>query len=208
KMIAQHFDQISYGSAAANYQRFFVPAIGAPLAQALVHHASLREGERVLDAACGTGVVARLAAEQVGAEGTVVGLDVNPGMVAVARTVASTGASIDWREASAESMPLPDDSFDVVLCQLGLQFMADRLAALREMRRVLVDGGRMLLNVGGQAGRHFTVLSEAMERRISPMAAGFVRQVFALNDPSEIERLMIDAGFEDVSVVANTGVLR
>src|SRR3546814_10556694 len=100
----------------------------------LVRNAALREGERVLDVACGTGVVTRLASEQVGATGAVSGLDVNPGMLAVARAATPEGMSIEWHEANAEAMPLPDASFDVVLCQLGLQFMPDRQAALREMR--------------------------------------------------------------------------
>src|SRR3546814_6159009 len=81
-------------------------------------NAALREGERVLDVACGTGVVTRLASEQVGATGAVSGLDVNPGMLAVARAATPEGMSIEWHEANAEAMPLPDASFDVVLCQL------------------------------------------------------------------------------------------
>src|SRR3546814_10148611 len=123
-------------------------------------NAALREGERVLDVACGTGVVTRLASEQVGATGAVAGLDVNPGMLAVARAATPEGMSIEWHEANAEAMPLPDASFDVVLCQLGLQFMPDRQAALREMRRVLVDGGRLAFNVPGPMPRIFAVRSE------------------------------------------------
>ena len=191
-----------------NYERFFVPAIGAPLATDLLRHAALRPGERVLDVACGTGVVARLASQQVGATGTVAGLDVNPGMLAVARSITSPGTSIEWYEASAESMPLPAEAFDVVLCQLSLQFMSDKLPALQEMRRVLVHGGRMILNVPGPAGCIFAILAEAMERHISPEAAVFVRQVFSLNDTSELQRLTSDAGFRDVAVQANTKMPR
>src|SRR3546814_8022062 len=83
---------------------------------------------------CSSDLVTRLASEQVGATGTVAGLDVNPGMLAVARAATPEGMSIEWHEANAEAMPLPEASFDVVLCQLGLQFMPDRQAALREMR--------------------------------------------------------------------------
>ena len=123
------------GSAPENYQRYFVPAIGGPFAADLIAEAALRSGERVLDVACGTGVVARLAAERVGPGGTVAALDLNPAMLSVARSLPSTGAAIRWYETSAESIPLPDTAFDVVLCQLGLQFVADKSAALREMRR-------------------------------------------------------------------------
>src|SRR5688572_13854369 len=108
------------GSAPENYQRYFVPVIGAPFANDLVAEAALRAGERVLDVACGTGVVARLAAEKVGPGGTVAALDLNPAMLAVARSIPSTGAAIRWYETSAESIPLPDAAFDVVFCQLGL----------------------------------------------------------------------------------------
>jgi ubiquinone/menaquinone biosynthesis C-methylase UbiE len=79
----------------------------------------------VLDVACGTGVVSRLAVERVGAKGTVAGLDINPGMLAVARSVTPPRMTIAWRQGSAESMPLPDAAFDVVVCQLGLQFVTD-----------------------------------------------------------------------------------
>jgi ubiquinone/menaquinone biosynthesis C-methylase UbiE len=207
RMTKQHFGKTYGGNTPENYERFFVPVIGAPLATELIRLAALRPGERVLDVGCGTGVVARLAARQVGATGTVAGLDVNPGMLAVARSITSPGTSIEWYEASAESMPLSAEAFDVVLCQLSLQFMSDKLAALQEMRRVLVHGGRMLLSVSGPAGRLFAVLAEAMERHISPEAAGFVRQVFSLNDTSELQRLTSDAGFRDVAVQANAEML-
>lgn len=198
-----HYGNDYGGSLPENYERFFVPAIGKPLAIDLVDLAELRPGERVLDVACGTGIVARLAAEQVGADGAVAGLDVNPGMVAVARSISSPGVSIEWHEADAESMPLPDEAFDVVLCQLSLQFMPNKLAALKEMRRVLVNGGRLILNVPGRAGEIFAIFSEELERHISQEAAGFVRQVFSLNDASELRQLASEAGFDDVSVNVN-----
>ena len=100
------------GSAPENYQRYFVPVIGGPFAEDLIAEAALRPGERVLDVACGTGVVARLAAERVGPSGTVAALDLNPAMLSVARSVPSTGAAIRWYETSAESIPLPDDAFE------------------------------------------------------------------------------------------------
>jgi ubiquinone/menaquinone biosynthesis C-methylase UbiE len=150
-MLKQYFKETYSLKPPENYERYFVPAIGAPLARDLLGVAALRPGERVLDVGCGTGIVARLASEQVGSTGSVTGVDVNPGMVAVARSTTPANRSIKWREASAEDMPLPDESFDVVLCQLSLQFMADRLGALQEMRRVLVPGGRLILNLPAPA---------------------------------------------------------
>ena len=119
----QHFWKTYSGSAPENYERYFVPAIGAPFAADLIESAGLSPGDRVLDVACGTGIVARLAAPRVGPTGRVTGLDLNPGMLAVAASVTPPEMAIDWREANAEAIPLPDEAFDVVFCQFGLQFM-------------------------------------------------------------------------------------
>lgn len=195
----------AFGSTAPeNYERFFVPAIGRPLADDLVRVAALQAGERVLDVGCGTGVVARLAAELVGPGGSVAGLDINPGMLAVARSISPPDMQIRWYEASAESMPLPAAAFDVVLCQMSLQFVADRLRALREMRRVLTAGGRLALNVPGPAAAPFDVLADALGRHIAPQASGFVRAVFAIDDEAELESLLTDAGFQQVTARAQT----
>lgn len=208
RMIQEHFGKGYGGSAPENYERFFVPAIGAPLAADLMDIAALRPGERVLDIACGTGVVARLAAERVGASGTVAGLDVNPGMLAVARSVTPPGMSIEWHEASAEAMPLPDEVFDVVLCQLGLQFVPDKSAALREMRRVLAPGGRLVINVPGPITRTFVILAEALARHIKPELAGFVHHVFSLHDAGELQHLISGAGFREGATQSNAKTLR
>jgi ubiquinone/menaquinone biosynthesis C-methylase UbiE len=152
-------------------------------------------------------VVTRLAAERVGPSGTLAALDVNPAMLSAARSVPSSGAAIQWYETSAEAMPLPDAAFDVVLCQLGLQFVADKKAALREMRRVLVPGGRVLVSVP-PPNAFFDVLDEALARHVGDEAAGFVRMVFSLSEPATIERLFRDAGFHDVAVRTYSKPLR
>lgn len=207
-MAEQYFGKAYGGNPPANYERFFVPAIGAPLAADLIRLSALRPGERVLDVACGTGVVARLALQQVGATGTVAGLDVNPGMLAVARSATPPGIPIEWHESSAEAMPLPDASFDVVLCQMGLQFVPDKHAALREMWRVLVRGGRLILNVPGPTPRLFTIMGEAIARHVGAEAAGFVDHVFSLHDKAEIQTLVSGAGFHDVSLQSDIKPLR
>lgn len=198
----------SYGeSPAENYQRFFVPAIGAPVADDLIAVAGLEPGQRVLDVACGTGVVTRLAAERIGASGTIVGLDVNPGMLAVARSQTPSDIKIDWQEASAESMPLPDETFDVVLCQMGLQFVPNKLAALREMRRVLYTDGRALVTVPGPKPSLFTIMTDAMAHHLGPEAASFGDLVFSMHDVDEISELMRSAGFRNVTVQAKPKTL-
>ena len=196
------------GSAPENYERYFVPVIGAPLATDLVDVAALRPGERVLDVACGTGVVTRLAAERVGTAGTVAGIDINPGMLAGARSVTPSDMAIDWHQASVEAMPLSDESFDVVLCSLGVQFFPDRSAALREMRRVLAPGGRLVFLVPGPTPRIFVVLAEALSRHIQPELAAFVNQVFSLHDAEELQQLVGDAGFREGAARASTRTLR
>ncbi len=107
-----------------------------------------QSGERVLDIACGTGVVTHLVVPHVGATGKVVGLDLNAGRLAVAQSLSSvSGITIEWREGDVNALPFPDADFDLVTCQQGFQFFPDRLVALREMSRVLVPGGRLALNV-------------------------------------------------------------
>lgn len=203
-MARQHFDESFGASAPENYQRYFVPAIGGPLAKKLISDAALQSGERVLDVGCGTGVVTRLAAERVGPEGMVAGLDINPGMIAVAKASTSDDLAIEWRQGIAEDLPYDDDSFDVVLCQLSPQFVPDRGRALSEMHRVLAPGGRLLLNVVGPADPIFASLADAMAHHVAPDAARFVQAVFALHDVDEIEALMKNAGFADIDVHAST----
>jgi ubiquinone/menaquinone biosynthesis C-methylase UbiE len=196
------------GTAAENYQRFFVPSIAEPVAEELMVTARLRPGERVLDVACGTGVVTRLAAKQVGAAGSVAGLDVNPGMLAVARSETPSNISIDWYEASVESMPLQDKAFDVVLCQMGLQFVPNKLAALREMQRVLNAGGRIYVTVPGPKPAIFEIMTDALARHLSREAASFVDLVFSMHDVGELTELMRSAGFREIAVQAKSKDLR
>jgi ubiquinone/menaquinone biosynthesis C-methylase UbiE len=190
-----------------SYERYFVPSIAQPFAEDLVAAAALQPGERVLDVACGTGVVARLAAQRVGGSGDVAGLDVDPGMLAVARSAAdAAGSAIRWYETSAESMPLPDEAFDAVLCQLSLQFVDHKATALREMRRVLAPGGRVLVNVP-RPTRLFDTFDEALSRHAGDEAAGLLRTVFSLHDPDRLRELFGEAGFADVAVKVETKTL-
>src|SRR5260370_42560401 len=99
------------GSAPEVYERELVPGVFGDWASILVELAQPRRGERVVDVACGTGIVARIAAARVGPTGAVVGVDLNPGMLSVARSVAPTDAPLQWQEASADKLPFPDGSF-------------------------------------------------------------------------------------------------
>ena len=200
-----------HGDAAELYQRHLVPAVTAGWAADLIERAGLRRGERVLDVACGTGAVARAAAGRVGRAGHVAGVDINAAMLAVARSLpAGPGAAVGWLEASALGLPFRAGSYDVVLCQLGLQFMPDRPAALAGMRRVLVPGGRLGLSVYGPIEHHpaASALAGALDRHLGPGASAAKRAEHALADPALLRALAVGAGFSAVQVVTATRIIR
>ena len=202
------------GNAPEVYERELVPAVFGVWAPIVVDLAQPRPGERVLDVACGTGIVARIAAARVGPTGSVVGVDLNPGMLNVARSIVSTDVRSDgplhWQEASADKLPFPDGSFDVVYCQLGLQFFADRAAALREMRRVLDAEGRLALMVwqGIHESPGFAALADALEQHVGQAAATIMRAPFGLSNSDELAALVRAAGFQGIEIQQRSGTVR
>lgn len=210
-MIQQGQWQVA-GSAADVYERELVPAVFAQWAPLLTEFACPDRGNRVLDLACGTGIVARTVAARVGHTGAVVGVDLNPGMLEVAAGVASRqpDARVEWREASADKLPFQNALFNVVYCQLGLQFFADRAMALREVHRVLVADGRVALMVwrGIHESPGFAALAEALERHVGQAAGDIMRAPFSLSDADELTALVRNAGFQEVRVQQRTGVVR
>lgn len=189
------------GSVPELYERYLVPAITTKWAEDLIVRAQPLAGEAVLDIACGTGVVARLASRRM-AKGHVTGLDLNKGMLAIAGILPSEGAPIDWIEGSALELPFPAGKFDLILCQLGLQFFPDQGRALREMRRVLTPSGRVALSVYSPIertpGAHAFVL--ALDCVLGPTASRIKRGEHSFNAPDELKELLIDAGFAEVEV--------
>jgi len=202
------------GTAPEVYERELVPAVFGVWAPILVELAHPRLGERVVDVACGTGIVARIAAGRVGPTGAVVGVDLNPGMLGVARSTVSTdswsGAPLQWQEASADKLPFPDKSFDIAYCQLGLQFFADRAAALREMHRVLFSEGRLVLMVwrGIRESPGFDALAKSLEQHVGPAAAAIMRAPFGLSNADELAALVRAAGFLDIAIQQRIGTVR
>lgn len=196
------------GNSAENYERDFLPAIAIPVAAELLRAADLQPGDRVLDVGCGTGLIARRAAETVGDRGSVAGIDISPEMIAVAMSrPVPGGAPIEWHQGDATALPFPDESFDVVLCQMTLMFVEDRLTALREMHRVLARGGRVLISTPGAIQPPFELMEQSLVEHISPDLAGFVRMVFSMHDPEVHRTLLRDAGFEPVESRSYTATL-
>jgi ubiquinone/menaquinone biosynthesis C-methylase UbiE len=191
-------------SPAETYETYLVPTFFAHLTTRVLEVAQPQPGDRVLDAACGTGVVARRVASILGARGRVVGLDLNPAMLAVARSAAAReGLDIDWREGRIEALPFPDGDFDLGVCQHGLQFVPDRAAAVAEMRRVLRDGGRVVVSVSQSLERHPLDhrLNDVLQARLGVAA---ISQIYALGDADELRALLAGAGLRDIEVVPVT----
>jgi ubiquinone/menaquinone biosynthesis C-methylase UbiE len=187
--------------AAELYERYPARYILGPWAPLLVDAAHLTAGDRVLDVACGTGVVTRAAAIRVGPAGRVVGADLNSGMIAVARSLsAPVGAPIEWLERSALDLRLDNASFDAVLCQQGLQFFPDKAVALSEMYRMLDHGGRLALSVWNSVGIYNSAVGEALARCVSKEAAARFNASRQVPSAEELRRLAEGAGFSAVDV--------
>jgi SAM-dependent methyltransferase len=193
--------------AATVYEEFFVPALFAQWTELLANAAAVKAGSRVLDVGCGTGVFARDAARRVGTNGFVAGVDVNPGMLAVALRVAP---ELEWREGSAESLPYDDAMFDAVVSQFGLMFFADRVAGLREMRRVLAPGGRLAVAVWDSLDTipAYSILVALIQHLVGKRAADALREPFILGEAEDVQALFERAGIPDATVETHTGVAR
>ena len=199
----QHWQLV--GSAPELYERYLVPSITSKWAADLIERANPIDGEAVLDVACGTGIVARLTAERM-ARGRVVGLDLNSGMLSVARSTRQPGMPIEWIEGSALDLPFDDGCFDLVLCQLGLQFFPDRPLALREMRRVLRKSGRIALSVFSAVEQTPAAYAfvQALDRSFGPAASATKRAEHMFRDADEVETLLTKVGFQQVVVTTVT----
>lgn len=190
--------------AANAYETLFVPALFGQWAPRVVDAAKIQSGQRVLDVACGTGILAREAALRTGPTGSVTGLDPSPGMLAVAGRIAPT---VEWRQGMAEALPFPDQSFDVVVSQFGLMFFTDRRQALGEMLRVLAPGGNLVIAVWDALDNMPAYASEVelLERVAGRQAADALRAPFVLGSRQGLERLFAEAGADPVEITAHHG---
>ena len=182
-------------AAAVVYEEKFVPALFLSWAPVVADAASVGAGDHVLDVACGTGVLTRELSKRVGPGGAVTGLDLNEGMLSVARRILPEA---NWRQGDAAALPFEDDSFDVVASQFALMYFTDRVAALKEMWRVLAPGGRLAVAswAGFEKAEGYRLLADIAEARTSAEAAAVLRSPFVIGNPDQLLALYQDAGID------------
>jgi SAM-dependent methyltransferase len=190
--------------AATSYQDKLVPALMEEWAPRIVDAAGIRSGHRILDVACGTGVLARAAASRTGPGGAVTGLDLDPGMLAVA---ARLSPGIRWQQGTAETLPFPDRTFDAVVSQFGLMFFPEPATALREMMRVLLPGGRLVVAVWASlaATPAYAAETALVERLAGAAAADALRMPFALGETGRMTELFLAAGISGATIRLQEG---
>jgi SAM-dependent methyltransferase len=190
--------------AANAYEALFVPALFRQWAPRVVDAAQIQPGQRVLDVACGTGILAREVASRTGPTGSVAGVDPSPGMLAVAKRLAP---GVEWRQGAAESLPFPDQSFDAVVSQFGLMFFTDCRQAVREMLRVLSPEGRLAVAVWDSLDNIPAYASEValLERVAGQRAADALRAPFVLGNRQDLATLFADAGMASAEITTHHG---
>lgn len=193
------------GSIPANYDRFLGPVIFKPYAEDLAARLPYTPGMRVLELACGTGIVTGVIKARLHADAVVVATDLSEPMLGYARGRHHPG--IDWRQADAMALPFPDAAFDAVVCQFGLMFVPDKAQALHEARRVLKPGGMLALNVWANMQRNAfaQIAHNVITSFFTHDPPMFYLIPFSLDDEPLLERLLTDAGFADV-VIERLGV--
>lgn len=190
--------------AAKAYEGLMVPALFGEWVSTVADAARIQPGERVLDLACGTGVLAREVLSRTGAAEFITGLDPSAGMLEVAKQLAP---GVEWRQGMAESLPFRDASFDVVVSQFGLMFFADRFEAVRQALRVLRPRGRLAFAVWDSLENIPAYADEValLERLAGTAAADALRAPFALGDRHDLETLFVGAGVEAVEISTRKG---
>ena len=193
--------------AAEVYDEFFVPALFAEWAEPMLDAAQVGAAMRVLDVACGTGVLARAAMTRVGAQGDVVGLDVNEGMLGVAKRRAP---SIEWRTGRAEELPFVSGDFDAVVSQFGLMFFEDRVKAMREMVRVLRPGGSLAIAVWAALTETpgYLAMVTLIQQLFGAEVADRLRAPFVLGDVAQLRALCEAAHIPHAQIKTHVGTAR
>jgi ubiquinone/menaquinone biosynthesis C-methylase UbiE len=195
--LQRRVQRYGWDKAAAHYERSWQRQL-EPAQREVIALAGIVPGDRVLDIACGTGLVTFAAAEAVGAGGTVVGVDVSDEMVKLARARAQIQGDdcVRFERMDAGELTLPTASFDVALCALGLMYVPDASAAVREMARVLVPGGRAVAAVWGNRSRCgwadiFPIVDARVRSEVCPL-------FFSLGTADRLSAVFREAGLTGV----------
>jgi len=181
------------------YEKYIVPAYTGAWAKEIVNRACLSQGEKILDVACGTGLVARTAADVLRNCDLIYGIDVNEEMIKKAYEIEK---GINWQNCEVTDMTYSDNYFDVVFCQQGLQYFPDPSLALKQINRVLVKSGRILLSVWRpiQYSPFYESLCKALEKYLDIKAASMLLAAFSLGDYEKLKTLFEDAGFNSINI--------
>lgn len=198
------------GSIPATYDRHLGRLLFHQYADDLVERLVVRPGMRVLETACGTGIVTRRLVKHLGPDAALVATDLNQAMIDHARTQVAPDATIEWIAADATSLPFADRSFDAVVCQFGLMFYPDKAAGVTESFRVLTSGGIHLFNVWDAIEHNEVarIADETVTAFFPDDPPRFYAVPYGFYDRNLIRSLLIDAGFErvDLEVVDKVGV--
>ena len=191
-------------SAAEIYDQFYLPALFKEWAPRVAQMANIRNGDQILDVACGTGVVARHIAQLPHTNLSLTGLDINPGMLAVA---AERAPDIRWKTGPAEEIPFEDNLFDVVVSQFGLMFFEDRERGINEMIRVLKPNGTLVVAVWGSLDvtPGYDALVNILDRLFGPEVAMGLRSPYILGDRATFRSLFDQAPLSEIEIVTETG---
>ncbi len=189
-------------NAAKIYEEFYIPGLFSDWTPRVIDAAQIQPGQRVVDVACGTGVLAQAVAERVGTSGLTVGVDINEGMLKIAIEKAP---EVEWHRAPAEALPLEDDSFDSVVCQFGLMYFDDQRAALKEMMRVLRPGGNLAVAVWDKLeSSPAYAAEEQLFRRV--LGEEYADETpYSLGDPPVLKQLFADAGVSGAKIQTHEG---
>jgi ubiquinone/menaquinone biosynthesis C-methylase UbiE len=188
------------GSIPEKYDTCLGPFLFEPCAADFVRRLDLHENIRLLELACGTGILTRRIAEALPKSGRLTATDLNQPMLDHAQRKVGPDARLEWRVADAMELPFPDESFDRVICQFGVMFFPDKLAALREARRVLKPGGELVFNVWDSPQRnHYAEVADEVVAGFFPgNPPTFFQVPFGFHDRETLRSVMLQAGFANI----------
>ncbi len=191
------------GSIPRTYHEFLVPLIFEAYARDLTARLRPVEGQRILELACGTGVVTRHLARAMPPAARLTATDLNEPMIDVARPYVGSDARVTYQKADACELPFPDRSFDAIACQYGVMFFPDKVRAMREARRVLAPGGRYVFNVWDSLEHN--PIARAVHEAVAAMFTDnppmfLAKAPYGWSDRAEIERVVRAGGFSTCAI--------